>query len=63
MKPQLTGELTHAGDLTVNGEEMTGCAVLIGRGTLRAMEEIPMYEQCVILTWAEYQKLVGEVEV
>lgn len=53
----LIGTMTHAGDLTVNGEGTTGCVIEIGRGQLKDADRIPMYETCVILTLAEYEKL------
>ena len=58
----LVGRLVFAGDLEVNGEEISGCALDIDRPTLIAAKSLPMYERCVILTAAELRKMEAVIE-
>jgi hypothetical protein len=60
--PRLVGLLVFAGDLKINGEEISGCAVDIDRATLIAAKSLPMYERCVIVTDAELQKMEAVIE-
>jgi malate synthase len=60
--PRLGGRLIFAGDLEVNGEEISGCALDIDRATLIAAKSLPMYERCVIVTAAELQKMEAVIE-
>lgn len=46
---RLAGRLLFAGDLEVNGEEISGCALEINRATIINASELPMYRQCAIL--------------
>lgn len=57
VEPRLVGRLVFAGDLEVNGEEISGCALDIDRATLIAAKELPMYRECVIITLAELVEL------
>jgi malate synthase len=60
--PRLVGLLVFAGDLEINGEEISGCAVDIDRATLIAAKSLPMYERCVIVTAAELQKMEDVID-
>lgn len=60
--PRLVGLLVFAGDLEVNGEEISGCAVNIERATLTAVKSLPMYQRCVILTSTKLQKMEAVIE-
>ena len=46
---RLVGRLVFAGDLEINGEEISGCALDIDRSTLIAAAELPMYRSCAII--------------
>ena len=46
---RLVGRLIFAGDLEVNGEEISGVAVEMDRATLIAAAELPMYRECIVL--------------
>ena len=59
---QLVGRLIFAGDLDVNGEEISGCALDIDRATLIAAAELPMYRDCIILPMDEYRRIMAERE-
>jgi hypothetical protein len=48
-KTKLVGVLCFAGDLEINGEEISGCALDIDRATLISAVELPMYRPCAIL--------------
>jgi hypothetical protein len=54
--------LCFAGDLEVNGEGISGCAVDIDWATLIAAKSLPMYERCVIVTAAELHKMEAVIE-
>lgn len=60
---RLVGLLVCAGDLEVNGEEISGCALDIKRATLIAAKSLPMYQRCVLVTSAEFQKMEAVIEV
>jgi hypothetical protein len=45
---KLSGKLVFAGDLNVEGEELSGCFVHMDRATLIAAKSLPMYEMVVI---------------
>ena len=58
MKRQLLiGKLIYAGNLTVNGEEITGCAIEIDRDKLESIQSLPMYFECIILPISEFQSI------
>ena len=57
LQPRLVGILCFAGDLEVNGEEISGCALEIERPAIAA-NHLPMYRQCAILPIADLRKLV-----
>ena len=59
---RLVGLLVFAGDLEVNGDEISGCAVDIDRATLISAKSLPMYQRCVIVTAAELQKMESVIE-
>lgn len=58
---RLVGLLVFAGDLEVNGEEISGCAVDIDRATLISAKSLPMYQRCVIIPAAELVKMQAVV--
>lgn len=60
--PRLVGTLCFAGDLDVNGEQISGCALAIDRETLIAAKALPMYKKCVIITFDELQKMEAAIE-
>ena len=45
----LIGTLTHAGDLDVNDDQISGCAFEIDRATLIKATALPMYRKCIII--------------
>ena len=45
----LIGTLVYAGDLDVNNDQLSGCAVEIDRATLIKATALPMYRKCVIM--------------
>lgn len=45
----LIGTLTHAGDLDVNSDQYSGCALEIDRVTLINAKTLPMYRKCIII--------------
>lgn len=50
----LIGRLVFAGDLQIEGEEITAALVLqMDRDALRAAPSLPMYQDCLILPAAE----------
>ena len=53
----LIGKLIYAGNLTVNGEEITGCVIEIDREILESIQSLPMYQECVILPITEFQAI------
>ena len=59
---RLVGTLVFAGDIEIEGEEISGCALEIDRATLITAAELPMYEQCVIITAAELQNMQAMIE-
>jgi hypothetical protein len=59
---RLVGLLVFAGDLEVNGDEISGCAVDIDRTTLKAAKSLPMYQRCVIVTADELQKMEAVID-
>jgi hypothetical protein len=59
---RLVGRLIFAGDLEINGEQMTGCALDIDRETLIAAKKLPMYRDCIILPMDEYTRIMAERE-
>jgi hypothetical protein len=59
----LMGELVFAGDLVVNGEEMSGCALIIDRATLIASNTLPMYQKCVIIPVKEFTRMENEKSI
>lgn len=54
---RLVGQFLFAGDLDVNGESISGCALEIDRETLISAESLPMYDQCVILPAADLEDM------
>jgi hypothetical protein len=46
---RLVGRLVFAGDLEINSEKISGCALDIDRATLMRAAELPMYRPCAIL--------------
>jgi len=60
MKGKLTGRPIYAGNLTVNGDEITGIAIEISKEALMGADSLLLYQECIILTVAEYQKILNE---
>jgi hypothetical protein len=59
--PRLVGRLVFAGDLEINEEKISGCAVEIDRSDLSA-SKIPMYKTCMIITQDEYWEMRAEMD-
>jgi hypothetical protein len=51
--PPLSGTLIFAGDLMVNGEEITGVALVCDRETLATAKALPLYQDCAIIPLSE----------
>jgi ribA/ribD-fused uncharacterized protein len=58
---RLVGLLCFAGDLNVDNEAISGCAVEIDRGALGSAK-LPLYEQCAIVTEAELNRMEAVIE-
>lgn len=57
LHPLIVGRLVWAGDLTVNGEDMAGCAVEVSRELLAAAS-IPMYQDVAIIPYEMARKFL-----